>query len=66
MSIDVIPVTEKQLAEYAALPIVRDHRDPFDRIIIAQAISDKATLVSSDLKFQWYDKYGLEFIKNHK
>ena len=64
MSIDVIPVTEKHLAEYATLPIIKDHRDPFDRLIIAQAISDKATLVSSDLKFQWYEKYGLDFIQN--
>lgn len=66
MSIDVISVTEKHLAEYATLPIIKDHRDPFDRLIIAQAISDKATLVSSDLKFQWYEKYGLDFIQNKR
>ena len=34
--------------------------------IIAQAISDRATLVSSDLKFQWYGKYGLDFIQNKR
>ena len=45
---------------------MRDHRDPFDRMIIAQAISDKATLVSSDLKFQWYSKYGLHTILNER
>ena len=45
---------------------LKDHRDPFDRLIIAQAISDKATLISSDLKFQWYEKYGLTFIQNKR
>ena len=66
MSIEIKPITEKHLAEYASMPIVREHRDPFDRLIIAQAISDKATLVSSDLKFQWYKKYGLEFVQNKR
>jgi len=65
-SIEIKPVTEKHLAEYASLPIIKEHRDPFDRLIIAQAISDKATLVSSDLKFQWYEKYGLDFIQNKR
>lgn len=51
---------------YASLPFIKDHRDPFDRLIIAQAISDKATLVSSDLKFQWYEKYGLDFVQNKR
>lgn len=66
MSIEILPITEKHLAVYASLPIIRDHRDPFDRLIITQAISDKATLVSSDLKFQWYEKYGLDFIQNNR
>lgn len=66
MSVEVKAVTERHLAEYARLPLVRDHRDPFDRLIIAQAISDKATLVSSDLKFQWYERYGLRFVQNKR
>ena len=64
MSIRRVPITDKHLQEYAKLPFVRDHRDPFDRLIIAQAISDKAYLVSSDLKFPLYSKYGLETIVN--
>lgn len=66
MAIEIKPVTEKHLSEYAGLPIVRDHRDPFDRLIISQAISDKATLVSSDLKFHWYERYGLSFVQNKR
>ena len=43
---------------------VQDHKDPFDHIIIAQAISHKMTLVSSDTKFPFYRKQGLRLIEN--
>lgn len=66
MSISRVPVSDKHLNTYAALPFVRDHRDPYDRMIISQAISDKATLVSSDLKFPWYAKFGLDSILNER
>ena len=50
----------------AALNIndVQNHKDPFDHIIIAQAISHKMTLVSSDTKFAFYRKQGLRLIEN--
>ena len=45
----------------------QDHKDPFDHIIIAQAISHKMTLISSDTKFPFYRKQGLKLIENkHK
>ena len=43
-----------------------DHRDPNDRLIIAQAISDRATLISSDRKFDRYERYGLQFMFNKR
>ena len=50
----------------AALQIneAQDHKDPFDHIIIAQAISHKMTLVSSDKKFPFYRRQGLRLIEN--
>lgn len=42
----------------------QDHKDPFDHIIIAQAISHKMTLVSSDTKFSFYRKQGLRLLEN--
>lgn len=59
-----IEPTEKHLAAYASLPMLRDHRDPFDRLIIAQAMADKATLVTSDTKMPLYMKYGLKLVLN--
>ena len=66
MDIRIVPVSEKHLRTYATLPIQDDHRDPNDRLLIAQAITDRTALVSSDHKFAWYEKEGLEFIFNKR
>ena len=52
----------------AALQVneAQDHKDPFDHIIISQAISHRMTLVSSDTKFAFYRKQGLRLIENFK
>jgi PIN domain nuclease of toxin-antitoxin system len=42
----------------------QEHKDPFDHIIVAHAISHKMTLVSSDTKFPFYRKQGLRLIEN--
>ncbi len=64
--IRIVPVSELHLKEYAVLPMQTDHRDPNDRIIIAQAMSDRVHLVSSDRKFSRYENYGLKFIFNER
>ncbi|GJG37299.1 type II toxin-antitoxin system VapC family toxin [Prevotella lacticifex] len=66
MSIKIVPVTVQNLQTYSTLPLFDEHRDPNDRLIIAQAISDKIALVSSDRKFDMYEKYGLEFVFNRR
>ena len=40
---------------YARLPEFEDHRDPFDRMLIAQAMSEGMILVSGDGRFKSYD-----------
>lgn len=66
IDVEIKSVTKKHLDTYATLPLSDQHRDPCDRLIIAQAISDKIALVSSDLKFGHYRKYGLNFVKNDR
>ncbi len=36
------------------------HKDPFDRMIIWQAICKDLTLISKDKQFQEYEKFGLK------
>ena len=66
MNIDIVMVTEKHLQVYADLPFADNHKDPNDRLIIGQAISDKVLLVSSDHKFERYMKCGLNFVFNKR
>ena len=41
-----------------------DHNDPSDHIIISQAIAMRLPLISSDHKFPFYKKQGLDLIYN--
>lgn len=42
----LLPITIVHLATYRNLPL--HHRDPFDRLLVAQAISESCTLISCD------------------
>ena len=59
-------VSEKHHSVFASLPLYDDHRDPADRLIIAQAIADRVALVSSDRKFSRYGRHGLHFVYNER
>lgn len=48
----ILPILESQIWMLSTLP--RAHRDPFDRLIIAQAIAENLTLVSEDAIFTHY------------
>jgi len=51
--ISVIPIEFDHLLKLSSLPLI--HRDPFDRIIIAQGITEKLTVISKDRFFTDYD-----------
>lgn len=52
LNIQMVSVGIKHLKEFAEMPVL--HSDPNDRLIIAQAASDRITLISSDLQFPLY------------
>jgi PIN domain nuclease of toxin-antitoxin system len=43
---------------------ISDHKDPVDHAIMAHAITNKTTLISSDGKMRFYQEQGLDFIWN--
>lgn len=49
----LLPVSVEHIATFRHLPL--HHRDPFDRMLIAQAQHEKLTLVSRDRHFSAYD-----------
>ncbi|MCL2597128.1 MAG: type II toxin-antitoxin system VapC family toxin [Paludibacter sp.] len=58
-------IAKEHLRTFAALETIDGHNDPFDRLIIAQAKTEKIPLISSDKQFPKYRKYGLDFISNY-
>ena len=59
-------IKKEHLLTLAGLTFVNGHNDPNDRLIIAQAITEKIPLISSDAKFARYENQQLNFIFNKK
>jgi PIN domain nuclease of toxin-antitoxin system len=59
-------VFDRHQKVFARLVPPKDHRDPVDRLIIAQAIAEKTPVISSDRMFEHYRKQGLDFIHNKR
>jgi len=59
-------IAKEHLQTMAKLDKVEGHNDPNDRLIIAQAITEKLPLISSDMYFKQYVKLGLDFISNYR
>jgi PIN domain nuclease of toxin-antitoxin system len=55
--ITVLPITLNHTAQLLDMPF--HHKDPFDRLLIAQALAEGIPLVSSDTRF---DAYGVQRI----
>lgn len=51
--VEVLPVTADHGLGIAELPL--HHRDPFDRLLIAQARAERLTIVTADRRFAAYD-----------
>jgi len=53
MGIDILDFDASSALLLGSLPF--NHRDPFDRMIISQAIAQKYKIISADRKFKLYD-----------
>lgn len=52
-NIDILPITTAECDVMRKLPMI--HKDPFDRILIAQAISKDCTIITKDGIIPRYD-----------
>ena len=52
LKISILPIERLDLDRYLTLPL--HHRDPFDRLIISQAIDRELILISADGSFDLY------------
>ena len=55
MNIHILQTTIPQIDGIRFLPVFKDHGDPFDRLIISQAMNMKIPVITSDSKFSRYD-----------
>lgn len=51
--IDILPITIAHLEAVESLPY--HHRDPFDRLIVAQGMVENLTIISADAAFSQYE-----------
>jgi len=58
-SFETIQLEPGEAASFHRLPRI-GHKDPFDRLIIWQAIQRDFFLISADREFSAYQEYGLE------
>ena len=58
--IRLLDIKQSHLLRIATLPKVKDHGDPFDFLIIAQALHENLPVLTSDGKFHLY---GVDVVK---
>ncbi len=56
-----LPIEPEEVASFYRLPKIA-HKDPFDRMLIWQAISRNLILLSKDKQFEQYSQYGLKIL----
>lgn len=66
--IQILPLRKEHMETYARMEIneAQGHKDPSDHVIIAHAITEHLPLISSDTRFKFYRKQGLDLIFNEK
>ncbi|MBP3512717.1 MAG: type II toxin-antitoxin system VapC family toxin [Prevotella sp.] len=66
--IRILPLKKEHMLTYARMDIneAQGHKDPSDHVIIAHAITEHLPLISSDTRFGFYRKQGLDLVFNEK
>jgi len=62
MDFHIMDLKVQESCTFADLPLMDNHKDPFDRMIIWQAITRNMQLISKDGLFEQYRKFNLQII----
>jgi PIN domain nuclease of toxin-antitoxin system len=52
--IETMGLEFSHIENYQSVPLIADHRDPFDRILIATALHENLSIITIDEKFDQY------------
>lgn len=47
----LLPIMNSHIFSYQSIPFYADHRDPFDRFLLATALAEQTPIISSDENF---------------
>ena len=61
MGYSVLPLSATEAASFHRLPLA-GHKDPFDRMLIWQAVTQHKTLITKDSEMDDYMQYGLNIL----
>ncbi len=50
----LLPITSAHIAAYERIPLLPQHRDPFDRLLLATALAEDMPIISADEHFPLY------------
>jgi len=53
----VLPLQIQHIEAYNKIPLFSEHRDPFDRLLLATAFSENIPIVSADGNFELYKQH---------
>ncbi|MDD2724558.1 MAG: type II toxin-antitoxin system VapC family toxin [Methylovulum sp.] len=51
---NLLDLQTTHIESYSKIPLVPEHRDPFDRLLLATALSENMAIVSADANFKFY------------
>jgi len=52
---NLLVLQTRHIEAYSQIPLQPDHRDPFDRLLLASALSEKMAIISADASFKCYE-----------
>lgn len=50
----ILPIVNNHIFSYQSIPFFEEHRDPFDRFLLATALSEQIPIISTDKNFILY------------
>ncbi|MES2795295.1 MAG: type II toxin-antitoxin system VapC family toxin [Bacteroidota bacterium] len=63
IEVQIVPIKNEHVNAYDSIELIENHRDPFDRLIIATALFENLPIISADDKFKNY-KNIIELVEN--
>ncbi len=51
---NLLMLQNKHIEAYSQIPFLANHRDPFDRLLLATALSENMAIMSADENFKFY------------